>query len=370
MKKVILVIAVILTASAAGFSQNADSPAVMYRLDSIIIEREGLPSSKETYLYNEYGKEILTTHFSWNETNNEWEESGKEEYTYDDNNNLIMWIPYSRDGDWKKDYKSEYTYDSNNNQTMCIYSRLDKETKNWIGKEKRESMYDNKGNKTTYTRYDWDETTNNLSEYSKSEMTYNDKNNLTMLISYDWDNKINDWVIDEKIEYTYDNNGKKIIEISYDWDDKTNNWKISDNKRKFAYDNNGNQIMDINSSFKDESAYDNNGNRTIFTTYYWNKATHNWVKDFKEESTYDDNGNQIMSIAYFRDERRKSKYEYLFDLSYLKTDLIIPNSTDLYIGINMPTRIISYEWTGTEWVQENITTYYWSEKKITIDNKK
>jgi len=198
MKKVILVIAVILTASAAGFSQNADSPAVMYRLDSIIIEREGLPSSKETYLYNEYGKEILTTHFSWNETNNEWDENGKIEYVYDTNKNLITEI-----STWKT--KEEWIYDTNKNIATHIKSY-------------------------------WNDSINNWEEHEKYEYVYNANNKLSQVQSQDFFFRIK-W----KVEHQYNDNGETITEISYEENmlDRVCKEKY---KRESVYDTNGNEM--------------------------------------------------------------------------------------------------------------------------------
>jgi len=92
----------------------------MYRLDSIVTESDGLPSYKykETFLYNEYDKEILLTRYSWDDTTNDWEESFKIESIYDTNKNLITEIQYLE----KSDYitKCEWIYDTNNNLTRKI----------------------------------------------------------------------------------------------------------------------------------------------------------------------------------------------------------------------------------------------------------
>ena len=77
------------------------------------------------------------------------------------------------------------------------------------------------------------------------------------------------------------------------------------------------------------------GNLTINTSYDWNEKTKSW--------------------------EWKIKTEYEFYPFYFKRDLIMPKNQ--YIGENMLTKGINYKWSKTDWIEDEISTYYWSEKK-------
>ena len=303
MKKVILAIAVILTASAAGCSQTV----IKQCLDSIVTEMY-----KFVFSYDNEEKNILEIRYRWNEETNNWKEEVKSEYTYDINGNEIGFIGYnwySVTNDWEISFKSEHTYDNNGNQTMHIMYDWDSAIKDW---EK-------------------------ITEKRKYENTYDSNNNLTMTVLYRWDYKKKKFCKTEtETKYTYNNEGYTAIYICHEW----------------------------SHPFKIESTWDINGN-LIKKNFYGE------VGIVKDEYTYDDNGNQILAIVYKWDEKTKNriwyeKTEYIFNP--FKTDLIKPAGR--YVGTNMLKEEIKYKWSGTEWEQEDVTTYYWSPKEISTENKK
>ena len=93
---------------------------------------------------------------------------------------------------------------------------------------------------------------------------------------------------------------------------------------------------------KTEYTYDKNGNQIMFIRYDWNSATNDWLKS--------------------------SKYQFIFNLQYSLTNLIMP--VDKYAGTSMLTKSIIYDWFGTNWIEKEVSTYYWSAKEVTIDKKK
>ena len=265
---------------------------------------------------------------------------GKDIFSYDSKGNCIEEICNV----WGKHIKVEFTYDNEDRQIIQIHYRWDDERNNWSKKEKSEMVYDSNGNKTTFN-YRWEDDSNwEETEKYKSEYTYDKNRNLTMYIIYQWDD---DWKEYEKHEYTYDNRGNQILEIfykTYDWDE--------DEKYESIYDNKGNKTMDIH--------------------YYW--RNNDWGKSSKFEYTYDDNGNRIMFIYYhwedeINDWEKLYKCEAECDLSYSRKKLIVP-STYEYVYKNMITKETYNNWSITDWRLDGITTYYWSAKKITTDNKK
>jgi len=435
MKKVILSIAIILTASAAGFSQTV----IKQGLDSIVCPKR----YKCVYSYDAMGNVILAVSYSWDKATNSWVWSSEEKYAYDDNGNLTMHINDSRkkatndrekqnckfenraykfentyDGnnliiqnhykwdnatnDWAISYRHEYAYDTNGNKTIEIsYHDLDKTTDDWISRYKSEYAYDDNGNKTIEISYGWDNDWIEKYKY-KYEYTYDDSGNKIMYIIYSWNNATGDWKGRQKYEYTYNANNL-IIQNKYEWVKfpNINRW-VYVSRDEFTYDTNGNKTMSASySEYNDESLYDtngsysrevyytyyadslspkdkydfiydNNGNITIQIEYRWGMKTNNWIKYSKNEYKYDNKGNQIMKIRYFWYDdaniwEKSYKEESMFDLSYSKTDLVMPDYID---DDNMQTKEIKYEWSGKKWKQNEVTSYYWSEKAITKNNKK
>ena len=316
-KNAILTLAILFLISVVGFSQNTQK-GVKQGLDSIVS-----PNETDIFSYDNKGNMVLHMNHYWDGY------TTSDEYMYDDNNNLIMETCYMWDYDinsWKELWKSEYTYDSRGKLIIMIDSNIIKNT-DWTSR-KSEYKYNNKGKLIKKIDYDWDN--NNWVISGKTEYRHINIGKLTIETEYYWEGETGDWEIGDKIEYTYDNNDRLITEIYYDRNDETNDWNKFE-KSEYNYDNNDNLIM---------------------LTYYekWSDKTNTWKLRYKKE--------------------------YIFDLSYSKIDLIMPVDIELinpritYIVNNMLKETILYEWSEKDWIQENVTTYYWSPKEIIINNKK
>ena len=304
MKKVILSIAVILTATAAGFSQTV----IKQGLDSIVTTEW----IKEIFSYDSTGNIVLRVYYRWNKEIKDWEEGSK----------------------------YENMYGANRKQTTFGY-RWNNATNEWEKNSKHEYAYDDNGIQIIHIIYEWDNAINDWTKPTsfKYEYAYNDEEQLIEKIEF-VKKATNTWGKSYKCEYTYDTNNL-IIENFYEWG--FYDW-INTSQTQFKYDTNGNKIyvfysVSMESDNKYEYTYDYNGNHTMVVRYSCNKL---------------DNPNVW---------EKYKKEEYIYDLSYSKTDLIKPCYVDI-ISANMLTKRISYRWSGTEWEQDDTTTYYWSPKEI------
>jgi len=343
MKNIIL--AIILTASTAAFSQNTHT-VIKQCLDSIVTSYSkaffsydnkgnniltilhGHDTVKDVFIYDDNNNLITNISHNWNTVTNVWTEMSKSEFTYNSNNDILTeyieplfeYDLFEYDLYELQPYKKENTYDNNGNRTLEIEN-------NYGELVKHEYTYDDNGNQTTKIDYkwNWNKAVNDWKQYYRTEYTYGENKKITMMMSYSWDNATNDWIGREKYEFTYDNNGNKITETCHIW---TENDCIGDYRREFAYEND-NQTMEIFS--------------------LWDNAANDFIK--------------------------KSKTEYIFDLSYFRTDLIFPIAIHYvgtkinYVGTNMLTKSILYKWSGTDYKQENITNYHWSAKEIIVNSE-
>ena len=145
--------------------------------------------------------------------------------------------------------------------------------------------------------------------------------------------------VSEKYLFSYDNKGNNILGISYHYNLQNKTWN-GYQKREYTYDEKGNKTLAIIGS----------GNT--------------WSKSWKVEYAYNANRNLTSEIQYYRNDIwvESSKYEYTYNLSYSKTDLIFPPD---YPMNTMRTEKNTYSWSGTDWWNHWVITYYWSEQKTT-----
>jgi hypothetical protein len=272
---------------------------------------------KDVFSYDSMGNEILQITYEWNKTTNAWINHSKIIYAYENENNknlATMLFYYDWDNasnDWIALGHNEYIYANNGTITSYIIYRFDNESNNFTERFRFSFMY-NSG-KTMLHAWDFE---NNQEEYVQKEEKFDNKGNLTMSITYRWNDEVNDWINDTKFEAAYNKKGNMTIEIHWtDWSSYINDW--------VTY-------------YKQEYTYENRGSRTIEIRSNWDKETNGW--------------------------RLYTKTEYEFYPFYSKKDLIIPDIK--YVGTNMLTKKIDYKWSGTDWKEGKITTYYWSAKEI------
>ena len=266
-----LVLAVILTASVAGFSQNTQK----HRLNSSITG-----NTKTVYFYDENGTNTYDIVYKWNNATNQWEASLKHENIYDSNGNLTTYLSYSWSPPWAITWKYDYKYDAYGNRIAKESYKYDGFDV-WNPQQKEEYMYDDKGNVIVMIVYG--------TTCSGATCGFE-----TFGINYQY-------------EYTYDNKGN-IIESIYDWS----------HKYEYTYDSLGNKIGEI---------------------YYHRYTANTWNK--------------------------MEKTEYIYNLSYSKTDLILPID---YEHNSMLTEKRKYAWNSgkLDWTPSDTTTYYWSAKEMFV----
>jgi len=346
--KIISVIIFALTATTASFAQKNETK---FCLDSMVTVARSwdtvLPPQrgKNCFSYDNKGNNILQIDYLWNNEENTWKKYSKKEQTYDANNNLIKYTSCfwnEETNDWRNETKCEQTYDKKDNLIISIDYTWDRRINDWEIVEKIQSTYDNKGNKTTSIAYDWNDETSNWEKTSKCEYTYDKKNNLTMAILYLWAYKYDGNKV-VQTEKAYDNKGRETV---YIWRQLVDNEWLNHFKKEYTYDSNKKTHICstgengvLRKYSKVEYMYDNNGNQTMEICYHWDNTVNTWLYD--------------------------EKYEYVFDLSYFKTNLISPAAENL-VDANMRTTKIYYKWSETDddWVQKTTTAYYWSAKSI------
>ena len=136
MKRLILLVVFIVTASTAAFSQSTHT-VIKQCLDSIVSGG----NEKQIFQYDSKGNNILYDYFLWDREINELIIDFKLKFTYD-NNGKPTYIWTKRIRDWEEADKYEYTYDNNGNRTVFIYYKWDNANNDWKKFIKDEYLFD------------------------------------------------------------------------------------------------------------------------------------------------------------------------------------------------------------------------------------
>lgn len=245
----------------------------------------------------------------WQDWNgSDWVNYRKDNYVYDDNDNLIENIQQKWDTfQWLNEHKYSYSYDENSNLIEEVLQNWD--GTNWLNSEKKSFAYDASDNLIEELRQNWDGA--NWVNYTKIDYTYDetklieklwqffdspnwevvwkdtysyDSNNLIELLWQFWDSS--NWVNLVKENYTYDGNSNLIEELHQDWAGP--NW-VNNAKFDYSYDENNTQIQSLRFDWYVGSYWRNNtkytltydGNNNLIESLSQRWASSNWVNDRK-----------------------------------------------------------------------------------------
>lgn len=389
---------------------------VTFRLDgftSVSFDVNGL-SRKITTEYDENRNLTLYRSYDWNIQSQSFVPNSREEYSYDDNGDQIIYT-YNDNWDsvnqlWLYGYKREYTNDENGNWILSFWYDWSSESQSFVGKWKWEYTYDENGNRTRYRRYDWNTESQSFVLNSKSDFTFDENGNRTLYIEYDWSsefqsfvptwlyqdvytndengNKTNSnylryvwntesqfFVIHGKSEDTYDDNGNRTLIIGYDWNTQSQSF-VPSWKNEYTYDEDGNRTLhekhrwsqgsqSFVGQWKWEYSYDENGNQTLNIRNNWDTESQSFVPSTKNESIYDESGNRTVNINYVWSSESQSfvpssKWEYTFNQNNF---LIIETSLNWFsdLGVYKPgfkMNITTSSETETNLVREGIISEY------------
>lgn len=149
----------------------------------------------------------------------------KYEYTYDNNNRLILYSTKSTDdtlsNNWDLYQKTEVQY----SQLNTIWTRLLKDNQNnWYNYYQWRYEYDNRTNLIKYTELLYDTLTPWVNQYQvEQSFDYNDS--IISQAAYDsYDKSNNRWIGNEKFFATYDADGNHLTTYHYLWDTVSSDW--------------------------------------------------------------------------------------------------------------------------------------------------
>lgn len=239
-----------------------------------------------------------------------YEEYGsKMTYEYDGQGRVSIEHIFSKvDGEWLEIHQMHHVYDVNGLETETHMYVWDDENNQWLETQKSEYTYNN-GLPTLCLFYMWDYYTQGMTLDSKTIWEYNNQH-CTKTESFYWDTETSDWILQNRTEYTYYNNGNVeeavFSRISYDTGEMDYSWRTQyeydshDNVTKvteYNYDTGGwvfDQATDIEYDLA-VSVENVAGFSTVFDVsidaYFKNKVT-------KMTNTHDDGIQEFVDFYY------------------------------------------------------------------------
>ncbi|MGB5361931.1 MAG: T9SS type A sorting domain-containing protein, partial [Aureibaculum sp.] len=315
----------------------------------------------------------------WDENLNEWVKDSKEEFTYDANENVNSFTTYNWDDnnlEWIPEDKYEFTFDSNRNISVLITSNWSTYSSQWSYVNKIYFTYDD-NNLILESGFGF-MITQWYATY-KIEYAYDGNQNMISETYFQWWAQQRVWMNINKYELTYDMSGNLIEEFYFEWDFGSGEWGHATSKWDYEYDGGNNLISEVFSAWDgndwvNEDKYDYTylaGNMTTEIGWFWNSG---WVEDYKDVYTFDANGNLTLGIYYYwysNDWIPYEKEEFIYDLSYNSSDLIIPYIYMIYDYPNMLIGYRRYEFTDPTWKEVDKMILFFSDynNALNIDDE-
>ena len=202
-----------------------------------------------------------------------WEHKATEIYTYDDNDNLILFEYNAFNfGEWGITDRYEYTYDEQNRILSDIGYSYDLTIQEMVPSYKRLFYYTE--NTTATESYSYHEDLGGWYPSSKIIDTFLESGYICENLQLSWDDEAQDFLNDYRGRFEYDANNNIITTQYHRWvngewilENKTTGEYDSDNHLIAAECQSVNQAGELQPYLHYEYEYDSNGNRCIAKNY-------------------------------------------------------------------------------------------------------
>ncbi len=204
---------------------------LIYNKQFDTISQNWLRYNYELYRYNQYHLDSIQEFFSWNGASNNWNDSLRISYSYDDKQNLKtrlheLWLGDS----WANSQKWTYEYSSGLLQKENKY-QWNVGTTTWENKDYSEYQYTANALLQRRTNYLWDGS--GWLNKTRKTYTYNNQQELTLILNEFWSFGYEQWTNLSQHNYDYDNNNNREVFTFRYWDEDNNRWKNSYQEKNF-----------------------------------------------------------------------------------------------------------------------------------------
>jgi len=172
--------------------------------------------------------------YSWDNNSNQWENEMKDEMTYDDHNDMVLFVVYHwEDGEYKNSNKEEISYENHYVKEEIGYIWM-ASSGDWTPTFKDVYTYDGNWNTILDIQSSW---VDEWRDYDKREMTYDGDKLILSVHSSNY--TYSEWTFEDKEEYSYTGEGSLLEILKYRWNYES--WVFS---YKYAYSYNDAHTFD------------------------------------------------------------------------------------------------------------------------------
>lgn len=205
---------------------------------------------KTEYAYDEFGNQSYFAYYTWDIDLSEWIGLLKNESEFDVQGNQIASSDYYWDQNlniWRGDHKYiiEIQDDENGYYQSFVVYVWDETNSQWIEYSKTEYTLNSMGKIIYEAFYNWDEVSESWKGDNKSEYFYVEGSQDFNRIYYSWSEAINDWIYSEKSEILFNEFGSNLHTRNYVWKESISEWILVS-----KVDNNFNEINLLEESFE------------------------------------------------------------------------------------------------------------------------
>jgi hypothetical protein len=317
------------------------------------VQNEWLDSAKQIFIYDEQQNLVEETSYLWSQESGRWLFAGglRKELTYDADLNIISEINStcdSENGYWVHESKKNLVYDDQGRLIERSNYIWNGDSLEWVGDNSKflqKWTYDLNGDPIHHEYYSWNFITKDWEVFSKFEWRYDESRRITEKIQYKWDPGCQGWTGVMRHTWDYNSIDKTTGIIQYGWFPSLSVW-IPKSLRLSRYDLYGRLIRYTEflwnyhlmkwechgNSYTCE--YDSKGNLTERFDYFWDKGKNTWLPLRHYTTSYDENGNPT-----------EIKYHYWDPVSRTwKLDTDIDRKVTTYDDSGNPIIIMHYQW--------------------------
>lgn len=318
---------------------------------------EWIDSAKQIFIYDELENLIEESSYLWVRETEVWDfKNGlRKELIYDDQGNIcqeIITVCNSAKGQWKYDRKKLFTYDNKGRLIEKGSYTWRDESSEWVGDNSQffqKWTYDQNGDLIRHEYYSWNAEIKDWEAFSKFEWRYDESRRINEKIQYKWDSECKDWTGVMRHTWDYNSTERMTGIIQYDWYPNLSVW-IPQSLRLSRYNHYG-QLIRYTEFLWDYDLmqwvchgksytcdYDRDGNLTEKTDYFWDKKIRAWLSLGKCNTTYDKHGNATEN-KYYNWDPVSGTWKL-----YTEKDRVVTT----YDEAGNPVLIMHYKWDPTD----------------------
>ena len=320
-----------------GFAgQTEFSGAYLPNIDTVIVYTSW-ETSKYVYQYDSNDRRLSYICLKLNE--NEWRPYQNSTYRYDQGRLVEIVTEYISDEDWTNSFRQTYQYDDNGNLTVYLEENWDENNSLWVNSNRDTYEYENNLVVSDIDEY-W---ANEWIKHRRYTTRYNAQGLKDTTLEASWYN--NSWADFKKQYYNYDESGNLIFQMDEALNDN-NGWDEK-YRHNFTYNDTTGLLTRELVEYYNNDTWLNSQQKTYYydenlqlTDYIYESSSGGTYYDYREKisSSYNENNRLSQKFGYKWDGYQWAQYDRVLNFTY-KNELFTAYGYNLTIHYEEATAI-------------------------------